>query len=389
MSWLLALPLLFLSLAVAYLVLLALAGLMPRRAGPGERSAPALRFAVVIPAHNEEDSIGPTLESLAALDYPAALFEVVVVADNCTDDTAGAVRRVGVRCLERRDPLLRGKGYALRHAFDALLPEGFDAVVVVDADTVVERNFLRAMDVRLQAGQRAVQSRNAVANPDDTPLTFVLAVGNAIENDLLLRGREVLGLPSLLRGTGMCLAANVLRAHPWEAHSVTEDTEYALDLLRAGVVTHYAGETEVRARAAQTFEQASTQRVRWASGNSRLTRMSGFALMAEGLRRRDFGLADMGWCLFVRSKAMLLLLAVLLSALALLFGSQVAWALGAAGCLVLYLLSGVAALGLTGRRLRLALTALFSIAWLLGISALGLARSRQSEWVRTKRSVNR
>src|SRR5712692_8125342 len=108
------------GLPLAYLCLLSLLALAPgtRRTF---KTAGRRRFAVVVPAHNEEQTIGPTLRSLLAIDYPRDRFEVVLVADNCTDRTARAGRRSGVRVLERHDSSSRGKGYALRWCFDALL----------------------------------------------------------------------------------------------------------------------------------------------------------------------------------------------------------------------------------------------------------------------------
>ncbi len=233
MTDLILLPLLLLlSLALGYLVLLALAGLLPRRPAPAR--GPALRFAVVVPAHDEETTLPRTLAALAAVDYPAELFRVVVVADNCTDRTAQVAEARGARCLVRRDPRNPGKGQALAFAFGILLQEPYEALAVLDADTVPDPDFLRIMNDRLLAGQRVVQALDGVANPDDGPLTYLFHVGNTIENELFHAGKERLGLPTLLRGTGMCFAADVLRRHPWQAFSVTEDTEYGLALLEAG-----------------------------------------------------------------------------------------------------------------------------------------------------------
>lgn len=375
----------FLSLAAIYLFVAGLASRRPALAR--ERpSGPRLRFAVVVPAHDEEATIAATLQSLAALDYPRALYEVVVIADNCSDGTAEAARGLGARCIERVDSARRGKGQALRHAFDILLAENFQAVAVVDADTVVAPDFLEAMNERLANGDKVIQARYGVVNPDDTPLTYVLAVGNAIENDLFLRGRENLGLASILRGNGMCFAAEVLREHPWEASSVVEDTEYSLDLLRRGVRTRFAPETEVRAPLPSSLDQAAAQRVRWASGNSRLTRLAAFSLMAEGLKSRRFGLADMGFCLLIRSKPLLLLLSSALAGLALVLDVFAAWAAFLAVFFALYMAWGMAGMGLSRSRVRLAATAPFFLLWLMAVSVLGLTGFRSGVWARTRRA---
>src|SRR5258708_21351046 len=112
-----------------------------------------LRFDVIVPAHNESEVIARTIASLKRIDWPADRFRILVCADNCTDGTAQKAREAGATVLERTDPLLRGKGYALDHTFAASLSEGFaDAVVVVDADTEVSANLLDAIAARLENG---------------------------------------------------------------------------------------------------------------------------------------------------------------------------------------------------------------------------------------------
>lgn len=344
-----------------------------------------LRFAVVVPAHNEEITIVPTLLNLQALEYPTDLYEIVVIADNCSDNTAKVVREMGIRCIERNNPQRRGKGQALRHAFDILLTENFQAVVVVDADTTVSNNLLEVMNACLSKGESVLQARNSVSNPDDTSLTYLLAVGNIIENDLFLKGRELLGLPSILRGTGMCFDAEVLRKHPWEAESIVEDTEYSLELLRQGIKTRFVISANVYSPWPRTLQQASAQRIRWASGNSLLTKMVGFKLLAQGFKTNHLGLVDMGWCLFIRSKPLLLLLSLLLAGAALFFQIFLTWSLTLVVLMALYVLWGMSVLGITRKRLQYALTAPFSLVWLMAISLLGLTGYRNMEWSRTKR----
>lgn len=374
-----------LSLAVLYLYAMVFASFFAR-GKPREENIHNHGFAVIVPAHNEEKLISKTLASLKAISYPPELFQIIVIADNCSDNTAKIVRSCGVRCLERFDPSQRGKGHALRYAFDVLLPEGFQAMAVVDADTLVKSNFLEVMNYRLSSAEKVLQARNGVLNPDDSSLTYMLAVGNGIENDLFLRGRENWGLPSLLRGTGMCFNSAVLRSHPWHASSVAEDTEYSLVLLRQGVKIHFVPETEVLSSLPATVEQASEQRIRWASGNSRLARLEGFSLIAEGLKQKRLDLTEMGMCLFIRSKPLLLLFAVILIAFGIFSGMFVTWALFLCALLAFYILLGMVVMGPSFFRLKLALIAPFSLFWLIMISLLGIIGFRSNVWTRTRRS---
>ncbi len=118
-------------------------------------SAACHRFAVFVPAHNEEAVIAGLLESLAQLNYPKDLYQVYVIADNCTDRTAEVARRfVSVEALERRDPQFRGKGYALDWAWQKLAQRGlaYDAYVIIDADSIASADFLLAMCHELSRG---------------------------------------------------------------------------------------------------------------------------------------------------------------------------------------------------------------------------------------------
>ena len=108
-----------------------------------------LKFAIVIPAHNEELMILKVVESAKSLNYPKDKVEINVIADNCTDHTAEIVRSAGVRCMERVDELRRGKPYALNWFFQMNDVSLYDAFVIIDADTIIERNFLRSMNEKM------------------------------------------------------------------------------------------------------------------------------------------------------------------------------------------------------------------------------------------------
>ena len=142
-------------LSTAYLAYLSLySGRLPDAAGDH-----TTRFDVLVPAHNESAGIAKTVASLRAVDYPTELYRILVIADNCTDDTAERAREAGAVVLVRQNAQQRGKGYALAHGYAASLGEGFaSAVVVVDADTSVSGNLLSAFSARFSAGADAGSS---------------------------------------------------------------------------------------------------------------------------------------------------------------------------------------------------------------------------------------
>ena len=192
----------------------------PRRSGsPADRlplgPLPRLRFDVVVPAHDEEAEIARTVESLLALDYPRELFRVVVIADNCRDHTAARAAAAGAQVMVRNEPEHRGKGYALAHAFGRSLAEDFaDAVVVVDADTVVSSNLLTAFAGRFETGAAVVQADYGVRNPRSSWRTRMMTIALATFHGVRSLARERLGLSCGLRGNGMGFSRAVLRAQP-------------------------------------------------------------------------------------------------------------------------------------------------------------------------------
>lgn len=383
-----------LSAALLYLLVMAFAYFSARRPPKRPPAPPRRRFALVVPAHDEEEGIAQTLENLRALDYPPSLFSVVVVADNCSDGTAAVAARCGARVLERRDSERRGKGYALRHAFEILLEEEFDAFVVVDADSVLDGDFLRVMNDRLLSGEKVVQAYYGLSNPDVNPLTYALHVGSVVENLLFYAGKARLGLPAILRGNGMCFAREVLEEVPWESFSVVEDSEYTVRLVRRGYAIPFAAETRVLARQPETLRQARTQRVRWASGNMRLTRLQALRLLREGAVSGNPALADLGATFLTLSKPLLLAASLALAATALLTGyfdadqRTLGWLLGLvpAAMMLAYLGTGTVLAGLSLRRMAYLLCSPWYIAWLFLVALLGVTGYRGNLWLRTGRT---
>lgn len=271
--------------ASGYLLALAAASARPR---PAVRPAVLPRFDVLVPAHDEEEGIAATVESLVRLEYPRDRFRVWVIADNCSDRTAERARVAGAQVLERRDPTRRGKGYALALGFERLLADGFaDAVVVVDADTLASPNLLDAFAARLAAGARAVQADYRVRNPDASWRTRLLAVAFALVNTLRSLGRDRLGCSAGLKGNGMCFAAPVLREVPHDAFSIVEDLEYGIRLGEAGHRVRFAAEAWVLGEMPPGEEASRSQRRRWEEGRRALARARGWSLLRRGLTRGD------------------------------------------------------------------------------------------------------
>jgi 1,2-diacylglycerol 3-beta-glucosyltransferase len=271
-----------------------------RQSEPPAYGAPRARFAIVVPAHDEAAGIADTVKSLLALDYDRDRFEVVVVADNCTDDTAARAAAAGARVLVRVDDKRRGKGFALAHAFETIVAEGrVDAVVVIDADTVVSPNLLRAFDARLAAGADAVQADYAVRNPDAGWRTRLMAIALGMFHVVRSTGRENLGVSCGLRGNGMCFSTDLIREVPHDAYSIVEDLEYGIRIGERGHRVHYAGEAHVYGEMVSSEKASRSQRQRWEGGRRQMVKEHALPLFRRAIATRSPLLFDLAMDLVV------------------------------------------------------------------------------------------
>jgi hypothetical protein len=274
----------------AYLSALTGAAWLARRRGLGRTAVPATpshRFAVLVPAHDEEQLIGSTLDSLAALEYPGDLVKVHVVADNCTDRTADVARSHGVEVHERVAPGAGGKGPALQWLLARLRDRGEtpDAVVIVDADTTVNPTFLRVMDAKLAAGAQAVQAYYAVRDAEATPVTAFRSAALAARHYLRPLGRTVAGGSCGLYGNGMVFETDLLARHGWTNH-LTEDIELQLELLLEGRRVAFAPDAVVEAEMPTTLEGSRTQHQRWERGRLEMVKRYAPRLLQRSVESR-------------------------------------------------------------------------------------------------------
>ena len=273
------------------LALLTFSGILPARRDVRSGDAPLSpmrKLVAVIPAHNESLNIANSALSLARCVRPKTLagFDIVVIADNCTDDTAEVARGAGARIIERTDETRRGKGYALQYGFERLLAEGFDAVIVIDADTVVEPNLLVEVVRSLEGGADGVQTRYGVLNPGASIRTRLMNTALMAFNVLRPRGRERLGLSVGIFGNGFALTSATLAAVPYDAHSVVEDLEYGLRIVKSGRRIAFADGTTVRGMMPSSGSGVETQRTRWEGGRFRMIAQNVPGLAREVLNGR-------------------------------------------------------------------------------------------------------
>ena len=227
------------------------------------------RFMAIIPAHNEENVVANLIESLKNQDYPKELYDIYVIADNCTDNTAKIAKEAGAIVYERFDEDKKTKGYALQWFLAQKIQEDapYDAFCVFDADNIADKNFLKAMNKKLCQGENVVQGYRDIKNPTDNWITAGYAIFYWTMNRFYHLARYNLGLSPLLNGTGFMVRFDVIKPTGWDTKTLTEDIEFSLKNIIAGRKLGWATDAIVYDEQPTGFKQSWTQRSRWTVGH--------------------------------------------------------------------------------------------------------------------------
>jgi cellulose synthase/poly-beta-1,6-N-acetylglucosamine synthase-like glycosyltransferase len=224
------------------------------------------RLLFLVPAHNEEPLIESCVRSLLTQRYPADRSTVLVIADNCTDRTAVRARAGGASCLERDDLARPGKPRAIAWALTQLELGLHDAVIVIDADTMVDPGFAAAVARASPLNHKVLQAYFDVANPQDSALTRMAAVLAAANFRFAYPLKRRVGVNAPLLGNGMCIGAGVLATHGWQAFTIAEDWELYALYTAQGISIESVEDARLFAQEACSLRQSATQRQRWTAG---------------------------------------------------------------------------------------------------------------------------
>lgn len=227
------------------------------------------KFMAIIPAHNEESVVANLIESLKRQDYPKELYDIYVIADNCTDHTAEVARNAGAIVYERFDPSKKTKGYALNWFLKQKIEEDapYDAFCIFDADNIVDVNFLKNMNKKLCQGEDVVQGYRDIKNPTDSWITAGYAIFYWTMNRFYHLARYNLGLSPLINGTGFMVRFDVVKPDGWDTQTLTEDIEFSLKRIIKGKKLGWATDAIVYDEQPVGFKQSWSQRSRWTVGH--------------------------------------------------------------------------------------------------------------------------
>lgn len=327
---------LLLLVPVGALVLQAVGYLLGRGNGPrslGPSVAQSTRFTVLMPAHNEAPVIARTIALLLPQLRPGD--RLLVIADNCTDNTADLAQSAGAEVTVRTDASRHGKGYALDWGIRRLEPDPPDAVIVIDSDCEVEAGSLQRLASLCIETRRPVQASNLMELPDTPTLKLrVAAFAWLLKTQLRTAGYHRLGLPCQLMGTGMAFPWNLISTAQLASSNIVEDVQLGVDLAISGSAPMFCEQAVVRSWFANSESALEGQHRRWELGHLSTLRSQVPRLLSAAVRDRRPQLAAIAWDLSVPPLALLVVLQTLAVAL-----TAATWSLvGAATGLMISLL---------------------------------------------------
>jgi cellulose synthase/poly-beta-1,6-N-acetylglucosamine synthase-like glycosyltransferase len=375
-------------LPVAVLFIEVLLAVTMQRLRPEEMGARG-SLAIVVPAHNEASMIAGTLRSILPELCPSD--RLIVVADNCSDETAAVAAASGAEAIIRTDPARRGKGYALDFGIRHLEHAAPDVVIVIDADCQVSAGSIDRLIRVCMKTARPVQALYLMHSPPNAGImTRIAEFAWAVKNQVRPLGSHRLRLSCQLMGTGMAFPwVSISTANLASGH-IVEDIKLGLDLTRAGTPPLFCPEALVNSIFPASNEGIQSQRARWEHGHLGIITSDLPRLYGDAIARRDIQLLAAALDLSVPPLALLML------QVAAIWGASLVFYLSTRIAIPLAIVSVVAALFFVsvllswayyGRRIislaNLALAAVYAL-WKIPLYARFLV-ARQVSWVRSKR----
>lgn len=384
--WILAIAL---CVPIAVLVMECGAALFPGLRDPETSNSP--QFNVLMPAHDEAAVIDQTLDFL--LPQLSSPDQLIVIADNCSDNTAAIARNRGATVLERDNTKQRGKGYALDYGLNHLAANPPDIVVLVDADCRCLPGSIAKIASQAAGQNCPVQALYLMEQPPNPqPKDSVSALAFLVKNLVRPRGLSQLGFPCLLTGTGMAFPWEIIRKAPLASGNIVEDMQLGLDLAIAGYPPQFCQTAKVTGILPPQGEAATSQRTRWEHGHLQTLLTQAPRLTIAAIKQLRFDLLALALDLVVPPLSLLVMAwgaGLIIAGIGAILGAS--WlpfaVLAIAGVLIfLSIISAWAKFGqkdIPGQSL---LAVPFYVLWKIPLYFAFIIK-RQSQWVRTERSA--
>jgi cellulose synthase/poly-beta-1,6-N-acetylglucosamine synthase-like glycosyltransferase len=270
-------------------------------------SALPIGVAVLVPAHNESEGLKPTLAEIGSQLKNGD--RLVVIADNCTDDTATLAAAGGAEVVERHDLVRIGKGFALDAGVRHLGANPPDVVIIIDADCHPAAGTIERLAITCAASGRPVQALDLMVSSERASLNHNVAeFAWRLKNWVRPLGLAQLGLPCQLMGTGMALPWSVIKDANLATGHIVEDMRLGLELSAANCAPLFCPEAMVTSEFPVSAQGAATQRQRWEHGHLQLIRDAGLPMLWLAFKGRNLGLAALVLDMLVPPLALLLLI---------------------------------------------------------------------------------
>ena len=225
---------------------------------------PYPRFLVLFPAYNEDKVIVNSVEQFVKQDYPKDKYQAAVISDHMTEETNQTLRSLPITVLTptfEKSSKAKALQYAINHFEDLNNTHNFDYVVILDADNVVNAQFLRQLSASCAHGYKAIQCHRCAKNSDNN-----IAILDGVNNTLFRRAHNAIGLSSALIGSGMCFDYQWFKEHVGLLNSAVEDREMEAMLMKEKVYVRFENTIPVFDEKVSNSDNFQRQRLRWMTG---------------------------------------------------------------------------------------------------------------------------
>lgn len=251
-------------------------------------------FAVIIAARNEENVIGKLIDSLKKQSYPSEYFDIYVIVNNCTDNTAIEAKKAGAKVISCTEKVST-KGEVLKYTFDLFKDNNkIDAYAIFDADNIVHHDFLAKMNDMINSGYSVAQGFRDTKNISDNWLTSSYAILYYFQSLFLNESRYNMGKSSFLNGTGFVIKKEVIDKHGFNPKTVTEDVEFTAMCAINNEKIGFATDAITYDEQTNSFDVSWKQRKRWSFGTMECLREYFPILLKKGIKERNFECFDVG-----------------------------------------------------------------------------------------------
>lgn len=251
-------------------------------------------FAVIVAARNEENVIGKLIDSLKKQSYPSEYFDIYVIVNNCTDNTAIEAKKAGAKVISCTEKVST-KGEVLKYTFDLFKDNNkIDAYAIFDADNIVHHDFLAKMNDMINSGYSVAQGFRDTKNISDNWLTSSYAILYYFQSLFLNESRYNMGRSSFLNGTGFVIKKEVIDKHGFNPKKVTEDVEFTAMCAINNEKIGFATDAITYDEQTNSFDVSWKQRKRWSFGTMECLREYFPTLLKKGIKERNFECFDVG-----------------------------------------------------------------------------------------------